>query len=395
MLPSNPSDAFDSDTSSSLTGIETARRPRLWSFVLCFFIAGITLADLVSTKACAFAAADLISDIHIAAYLLDAEAQQGANLNIVGFAFEHLVKDIAMKSLGRECQLAPKGDRLADVICPGSSATDNPMQIQVKSGISLGTATRICKDLEEHRYNRARIVLADDTFANVLLKCTDLVREYERAGMLERAGIPTSRVYSVAEAMRREGLLRSPKLSEPIRPALGEPLPNEPSLKGPLLPRIETLMQDESAAVSAPGIAGAIAVGRPRVFRLLPTRAIAAATQRPLPWLPILGTIVAGILYEEWSIVTDPSLDTHEKAERTGGLLGDLLEAAAVTGAAAGGAAIAAAMLPSAPAAVSIAGAVTAAIGAEYALTKWGIADALSTKAGIATRWLVDQLTHK
>src|SRR5262249_1927300 len=74
-----------------------------------------------------------------------------------------------------------------------------PIQIQVKSGTSATTIGRICYALQTGRYKGARVVLADDTYAGVFLRCGSLID----ARSVERAGFSTARVRSVFETMPR------------------------------------------------------------------------------------------------------------------------------------------------------------------------------------------------
>jgi hypothetical protein len=99
--------------------------------------------------------------------------------------------------------------------------------------------------------------------------------------------------------------------------------------------------------MSAPEIEEAIAAAGQRALRLLPSRGLAAAGGSRT--LPIVGTAVAICSSVVSSIVTNPPLDTHTKAERAGAVVGKgALEFVACTGAVSGGYAIAAAVLPAA-----------------------------------------------
>src|SRR5262249_45385821 len=116
-----------------------------------------------------------LTDARIAQALENARAIHRNNPKLFGFAAEELVAEIAGKALGRQCHLSPnRNDPLRDIICPGPIPR-RPIQIQVKSGTSATTIGRICYALQTGRYKGARVVLADDTYAGVFLRCGSLI----------------------------------------------------------------------------------------------------------------------------------------------------------------------------------------------------------------------------
>jgi hypothetical protein len=112
---------------------------------------------------------------------------------------------IAARSLGRSCFLAPRGDTMRDVICPPIIGPGRPISYQVKTGISPTTVVRICMALDARRYSGVRMALADDTYDAVLAKCGTTVAAYERASMIERIGITTSRIRLVGSTLAATG----------------------------------------------------------------------------------------------------------------------------------------------------------------------------------------------
>jgi hypothetical protein len=295
-------------------------------------IGAAALATLLSlgTSAQAFQA-DWITDARIAETLEAAKAVHGANPQIAGFAMEELVVEIAGKALGRQCRLsADRQDMLRDVICLGHGA-GRPIQIQVKSGTSAWTTGRICEALEGGRYKGARMVLADDTYANVMAKCGALASSFEQSGMLERAGISTARVRSVAER----------------------------------LPRL---------------LAG---------FEVTPALRFGTRLVKAIPYM---GAAVATgmIAWEAYEAGSDPSLDTGEAIDQAAATVGKetftLAAGVAATLSVAGGATIA---IPSAPVVVPIVAGAAAGAGIGYAISETGLGDMVSEQTVNATHWTI------
>ena len=270
--------------------------------VMLAFSTVILLTLPCARSAHAFAQADASLDAQIPWALQEAALQYGANPWIDGLAMERLLLAIAARSLGRSCFLAPRGYTMRDVICPPIIGPCRPISYQVKTGISPTTVVRICMALDARRYSGVRMALADDTYDAVLAKCGTTVAAYERASMIERIGITTSRIRLVGSTLAATG-------------------------------------SDADALLASAGGTSTVAtvsLGR-RLLRSLPA----------IGW----ATGAGSIMWKTYGIVADASLNARQMAQNISGMVA---RETVTYGAAIGVGTIAVALVPTSPAWVPV-----------------------------------------
>lgn len=157
------------------------------------------------TALCWFTAAHAeVTDRQIADALREATQLHGGNPNIKGFAMEVLVRDVTSVLMSRPCVLAAPGDLKHDVICP-SGGRGRPVSIQVKAGQSASAIARVCLAIESGRYSGVRMMLASDTYASAMARCSAAI--LARGPMIASFPVSTAEISMVGLRMAQTAAL--------------------------------------------------------------------------------------------------------------------------------------------------------------------------------------------